>query len=287
MKHKIAMSGATGFVGSNLTKAFRVHSWDVIPLGVNDFSLSADELAARMSGADVVVNLAGAPIAQRWTEEYKKVMYSSRIGVTRQLANACNIMDKKPQLFISTSAVGYYSSEGEHTEDNFKRAEDFLGDLTQDWEKEALQVSNSGIRTVIFRFGIVMGKEGGALKQMLGPFKKGLGGTIGKGLQGFSWVHIHDLVRAYETAVEDTSYEGIYNLTAPAVTTNKDLTKALGAALGMPTILRVPKFVLRLKFGEGAEVLTSGQFATPKRLLEKGFTFEFTDINKAVKDCVG
>ena len=287
MKHMIAMSGATGFVGSNLTKAFKAEAWDVIPLGISDFNLSADELAARISGADVIVNLAGAPITQRWTEEYKKVLYNSRIGVTRKLVSACAVMDKKPQLFISTSAVGHYAPEGQHTEENFRRAEDFLGNLTQDWEQEALLVKTSGIRTVIFRFGIILGKDGGALQQMLLPFQKGLGGTIGDGSQGFSWVHIRDLVRAYEAAVEDTSYEGIYNLTAPSVTTNKDLTKALGAALGKPAILRIPKFVFRLQYGEGAEVLTGGQFVTPKRLLDKGFPFEFTDINKAVKDCVG
>jgi uncharacterized protein len=287
MKHKIAMSGATGFIGSNLSKAFKALLWDIIPLGISDFSLSTDELVARMSGADVVVNLAGAPVTQRWTAEHKKEMYDSRIGVTRRLADACAAMDKKPELFISTSAVGYYSSEGKHTEDNFKKAEDFLGNLTQDWEREALLVNKSGIRTVIFRFGIVLGKDGGVLKQMLVPFKKGLGGTIGDGTQGFSWVHIHDLVRAYEAAVEDSSYEGIYNLTAPSVTTNRDLTQALSAALGIPAILRIPIFVLRLQFGEGADAPAGGQFVTPKRLLDKGFSFEFRDINKAVKDCVG
>jgi uncharacterized protein (TIGR01777 family) len=285
-KHTVAMSGASGFVGTNLQKAFRNCGWNVLPLGRGDFKASTKELAARISGADIVINLAGAPVINRWTAEYKKTMYDSRINVTGSLVNACSIMETKPNLFISASAVGYYASGGVHTEDNHVRADDFLGHLTRDWEKEALKAEEIGIRTIVFRFGIVLGKDGGALKQMITPFKMGMGGTIGDGSQPFSWIHIGDLVRAYETAIQDNSFNGIYNLTAPNPTTNKGLTEAMGKALGKPALMRIPKFVLKLQFGEGAQVLAGGPKVIPERLMQEGFTFQHTEINEAVKDCV-
>jgi len=283
-KHKVVMSGATGFVGSNISSAFRELNWEVVPLGRKDFT--SGMLADKMTNTDVVVNLAGAPVIKRWTPEYKKTMYESRVNITRSLISACSKMDPKPKLLISVSAIGYYASGGPHTENNHVKADGFLGHLAQDWEKEALKAKDFGMRTVIFRFGVILGKDGGALKEMLAPFKLGLGGTIGDGSQPFSWIHINDLIRAFQTAIDDESYEGIYNLTAPNPTTNKGLTKALGKALGKPTIIQVPKFVLRLQLGEGAQVLTEGQTVLPERLLNSGFSFSFNDIEDAVKDCV-
>ncbi len=283
-KHNIALSGATGFVGSNLSSSFRELNWQVVPLGRKEFKSGL--LADKMTGTDVVVNLAGAPVIKRWTPEYKKVIYESRVNITKSLVAACSQMDSKPKLFISVSAIGYYAYGGPHTENNHVKADNFLGHLAQDWEKEALKAKELGLRVVIFRFGVVLGKDGGALKEMLAPFQLGLGGTIGEGSQPFSWIHISDLKRAFQTAIDDESYEGVYNLTAPNPTTNKGLTKALGKALGKPTIMTVPKFVLRLQLGEGAQVLTEGQAVLPERLINSGFSFSFNDIEAAVKDCV-
>jgi len=284
--HTIAMSGASGFVGTYLRKSFEQRGWSVQPLGRNDFQLTAEELAEKIEGADVIVNLAGAPVIQRWTDEYKKTMYNSRVKITKSLVEACAQMKTKPQVFISTSAVGYYAAGGPHTEKKYKQDEGFLGSLAQDWEREARKAETMGIRTMIFRFGIVLGSGGGALEQMITPFKLGLGGTIGDGTQPFPWIHISDLSRAYVEAIDDESYNGIYNLTSPETTTNKGLTKALGTALGRPTLLPVPTFVLRLKFGEGAQALASGQEVIPERLLKHGFQFQFKDIEKAVSNCV-
>lgn len=284
--YKIAMSGATGFVGSNLRQAFSGKGWETVSLGRNDFKGSAEDLARKMSGCRAVVNLAGAPVIGRWTEAYKKIMYESRVEVTKLLVGSFSFMDPMPEIFISTSAIGYYASDGTHTEDEYTRAEDFLGSLSRDWEEAALKASDRRIRTVIFRFGVVLGRNGGALKQMLTPFRLGLGGTIGDGSQPFSWVHIKDLVNAYHAVLDDRSYEGIYNLTAPHPTTNKGMTKALGKVLGRPTVFRIPRFALTLQFGEGAQILSSGQRVIPKRLLDKGFTFAFTDIEDALRDCV-
>ncbi len=284
--HKIAMSGASGFVGTYLSELFRELKWEVLPLGRQDFKMTPEDLANRMKGADIIINLAGAPVIERWTSKYKKVMYDSRIGSTKKLVDACRLMETRPSLFISTSAVGYYSSKGTHTEEKHTRADDYMGHLAFDWEQEALKVLELDIRTIIFRFGIVLGKGGGALKQMLTPFKSGLGGTIGDGSQAFSWIHIQDLIRAFETVIQDSSYEGAYNLTAPNPTTNKGLTDSLGKALHKPTLIKIPHFALRLQYGEGAQTLIKGWHVRPKRLLDSGFTFTFSDIEEAVKECI-
>ncbi len=285
--HKVAISGATGFVGSNLISAFHKHGWETVPLGRAQFILSTEELAKHINGVDVVINLSGAPVTGRWTEEYKKIMYESRVQVTRKLVAACSEVNTKPELLISTSAIGYYAAgDTVHTEEQHVKADDFLGNLARDWEGEALKARKADIRTVIFRFGVVLGRDGGALKQMLLPFKMGMGGTIGDGSQAFSWIHMHDLIRAYETVIDDSSYNGIYNLTSPNPTTNRGLTESLGNALGRPTMLRVPKFLLRMQMGEGAHVLMEGQTVLPKRLLDSGFPFSFSTIEEAVKDCI-
>ncbi len=284
--HTIIMSGATGFVGSHLRKRFQKEGWKVVIIDRKALAMATDELAGKMQGGDIIVNLAGAPVIGRWSKEYKKILYNSRITVTSKLIQACHKMDTRPDLFISTSAVGYYSDQGTNTEKNYVQAEGFLGHLAHDWEQEALKATELGLRTVVFRFGVVLGKDGGALKKMLLPFKLGLGGTIGNGSQSFSWIHIEDLIRAYLQAIDDSTFSGVYNLASPKPTTNRGLTKALGRVLCRPTLLRVPKFVLRLRFGEGAETLTGGQEVLPERLQQSGFDFVFPDIESAVKDCV-
>lgn len=282
----IAISGASGFVGADLCRSFQANGWQTIALGRKEFALPAAELAKLLQGVEVIVNLAGAPVLSRWTKKYKKIMYESRITLTRKLVTACTLMTTAPQVFLSTSAIGYYSATGTHTEDDNVQADDFLGQLTAAWEKEAFGATKCGCRTVVFRFGVVLGPGGGALAKMLPPFKLGLGGTIGNGRQPFSWIHIKDLSRAFVAAITDSTYGGIYNMTAPQPTTNLGLTRALGHALSRPTILPVPEFVLRLLYGEGAQVLTSGQTVLPERLLAQGFRFDFPAIEEAVRDCL-
>lgn len=283
---KIAISGATGFIGKNLTAHFNNSGHSVTPLTSETFRLSDPEFAEVIKGHQAVINLAGAPIISRWTEEYKKVLVSSRIDTTKKLVNAFVRLKERPKVFVSTSAVGIYASGRSHTEDENTPADNFLGRLCKQWEAEAFKAGDAGIRTVIFRLGIVLGKGGGALSVMLPPFRLGLGGKIGDGSQVFSWVHVEDLKRAYELAVTDATMEGIYNMTAPNPVTNKELTEAIGSALGRPTIFRVPHFALRLKYGEGAIALIEGQRVLPKRLLEHGFSFQFADIDEAIRDCL-
>jgi uncharacterized protein (TIGR01777 family) len=283
---KIAMSGASGFVGTELRRVFQERGWSCVPLGRGDFKSGTEVLAKRMDGVNVVINLAGAPVTGRWTKEYKKILYDSRINVTRKIVSAFSNMDTKPDLFISASAVGYYDSKGVHTEEKHVQASDFLGRLADDWEREALRAEELKIRTVVYRFGIVLGRDGGALQKMLLPFKLGMGGMIGNGSQGFSWIHITDLTRACIRAIEDQTFKGIYNLTSPNHSTNKEFSIALGKALNRPVVLHIPAFLLRMQLGEGAGVLTGGQTVIPGRLMESGFTFDFPELEAAVRDCV-
>ena len=283
----IAVSGINGFVGSYLKKIFEEErGWQVQAITRTDLALEDGAFREKLEGAGVIIHLAGATISKRWTAEYKKLIYSSRIDTTKKIVKAITAMNNKPQLFISTSAVGRFSPEGINTEESGAFADDFLGRLAAAWEAEALKASDAGVRTVIFRFGVVLGPNGGMMARVLLPFKLGLGGTIGDGSQPVSWIHLRDLANAELRAIDDKSLSGIYNLCSPNPTTNKGLTKALGRALHRPAIFRIPVFMLRLVFSEGADTFASGQTVIPKRLLDAGFRFEFADIDAAVSDIV-
>ncbi len=282
---KIVVTGATGFVGSQLVKKLAAEGYEVQPLSRQEVVLGPDDLAKILEGCYGVANLAGAPVVQRWSESNKKAMQVSRIDLTRNLVSAFAKMVQPPKVFISTSATGIYADEGEHTETHFEYGTGFLAELAKGWEEEA-QKASAHIRTAIFRFGVVLGRTGGPMAQMLLPFKCGLGGKIGSGKQSFSWIHLDDLIHAYLVALSDERYSGVYNLVAPQPTTNLGMTKALGKALSRPTLFTIPAFILRLRFGDGAEVLTKGQRALPERLLDAGFTFRFPDVDTAMQDCV-
>lgn len=268
---KVAFTGARGFVGKALRKHFRDH----IILERDD---TPSSLLDKLQDVDVVINLAGAPIIKRWSESYKQTLVDSRIGTTRKLVNAINQSNVKH--FISTSAIGIYPNETPCDESCTQHADDFLSKLVQDWEKEAL---NAKVPTSILRFGVVLGKDGGALTQMLPPFKLGLGGTLGDGSMMTSWIHIKDLIRIYEYLITHHC-EGIYNATAPHPVSNHTFTKALGKVLHRPTIFPIPLFLLRLLFAQAACVLTDSKEVYPKALQEAGFKFDYPHIDAALRD---
>jgi uncharacterized protein (TIGR01777 family) len=278
---KIAISGASGFVGNHLQNLFNYA--EIVTIGRRELKLDDSEFVKLIDGVDIVINLAGAPIINRWTQEYIQELYSSRIDTTKKIVNAIASSENKPKLFISTSAVGRYDNKARYTEDDKNYADDTLGNICKDWEEEALK-AKSLTRVVIYRFGVVLGRDGGALAKMLLPFKLGVGGILGSGEQYFPWVHIADLKRAFMYAVESDSVEGIYNLTSPSSVTNYEYTKALGKVLGRPTIFPVPAFIIKLIFGEGSCVLLDGQNVAPKRLLDSGFEFKFGDLERALED---
>lgn len=278
----IAISGASGFVGTNLKDYFTNLGYKVIPIS-RDILNKKDKLEELINSSNIIINLAGANIINRWTDKYKKLLYSSRIDTTSKIVNAINSVENKPELLISTSAVGIYDNQFIHDEDG-SYSNDFLSKLCQDWEKEALKANSFNTRVAIFRFGIVLGKDGGALQKMLTPFKLGLGGIIGNGKQAFSFIHLDDLLNAYKFVIENSNANLAFNLTAPTPTTNKGLTLALGKTLKRPTILPVPEFILNLIFSEGAKVLTDGQNVIPKKLQDLGFEFKYKNIEDTIEN---
>lgn len=277
----ITITGASGFVGTSLIKYFSNLGYKVLPIERAVLN-NQEKLNKILNSSDVVINLAGANIINRWSESYKKLLYSSRIDTTSKIVNTIKNIQNKPKLLISTSAVGIYDNKSTYDEKG-NYSNDFLSKLCQDWEKEALKAKNETTKVSIFRFGIILGKDSGALQKMITPFKLGLGGVIGNGSQAFSFIHIDDLLNAYKFVIEN-EFEEVFNLTAPVPTTNRGLTSALGKTLKRPTILPVPEFVLKLIFSEGAKVLTDGQSAIPKKLLDLGFEFKFKTIEETIEN---
>ena len=233
---------------------------------------------------DWIINLAGASIFGRWNAAYKQEIVESRIRSTRNLVIALAGGNRR-QLFCSTSAVGYYGPRGDEvlTEES-PQDSDFLARLGADWEAEALKARELGLRVVITRFGIVLGRGGGALGQMAPMFRRFLGGPLGSGKQWFSWIHQGDLARAFSFIAEHPEIHGPVNFTAPNPVRNRDLARALGRALRRPAWLPAPGFMIRLAMGELAESLLTGQRVIPKRLLDAGFKFNFPTIEAALKD---
>lgn len=276
----VAIAGSSGFVGTNLKKVFEAKGFKVLGIKRDEITNST-KLISIIEQANIVINLSGANIINRWTDKYKKLLKSSRLDTTNALVEAMSKASNKPEIFISTSAVGIYKNKTCYDEENYEYEDNFLATLCKDWEEAALKAQDLDIRTVIFRFGIVLG-DGGAMAKMLTPFKLGLGGIIGNGKQAFSFIHIDDLTNAYDWVYNNTQCKGVYNLTAPKPTTNYDFTKALGKVLKRPTIFPIPEFVFNLIFSEGAKVLTDGQCVEPKRLLDSGFKFKHKNINDAL-----
>lgn len=267
---KVALTGASGFVGTALQKHFK----ECVIIDRND-----DEalILEKLNNVDVVINLAGAPIVKRWSDPYKKILLSSRVESTKRLVKAIN--QSNISHFISTSAIGIYPDNTRCDESCNEVADDFLGELAKKWEKEALVCNKP---TAILRFGVILGKDGGALAQMLTPFKWGIGGMIGDGKMMTSWIDIEDLMRIYHFVI-DHHITGIFNAVSPAPVTNYMFTKTLGKVLHRPTILSVPEFVLGIMYGEAVTVLTGSKEVYPKAIQEKGFVFKYEDLETSLR----
>ena len=236
---------------------------------------------------DAVINLGGEGIAdKRWSAKRKQQLLASRIGLTNHLVKCLARLEKRPEVMISASAVGWYGAHDETplTEDSACHQE-FSHELCEAWEKEAAAVGDLGIRLCIIRLGIVLGKNGGVLKRMLPPFYFGLGGRIGSGKQYMSWVHVNDVIRAVDYLVDENSLSGVFNLTAPGTVSNTQFTQAIGKVISRPTLFPLPAFVVKTVFGEmGERLLLMGQNVVPHNLLEAGFSFDFPDLDGALTD---
>jgi uncharacterized protein (TIGR01777 family) len=291
---KVVIGGANGLIGSELGRALRARGDEVValvrkPREPGEVKWDGRSVpAGALDRADAVVNLSGANIgARRWSEPYKKEIVDSRVESTRALVEGMRAARPRPKVFVNASAVGVYGGRGDEelTEDSAPGG-DFLAGVCKASEAQAMRAEELGVRTVLLRTGVVLARQGGALKQMLTPFKAFVGGPIGNGKQWFPWIHLADEVGLILWAL-DGSVRGPLNAVAPAPVRMKDFAQALGRALHRPALFPVPALVLRLGLGEMAEVLLEGQRAVPRKALQGGYRFRFPELSGALADLIG
>ena len=282
---KIVITGGTGFIGRHLTSYFKTHEHEFVMIQRSDLKLGVDRISKIIKSSDVLINLAGSPVIKRWTTENKKIIRDSRVVTTSLLVDSIAVLpsSERPKLFISASAIGIYDSLKVHTEHSCDFDDNFLASICQEWENCLHPLSGLELRVCVLRLGIVLGKDGGMLKKLLPLFKAGLGGKIGSGKQGLSFIHYHDLCKAIGFLIANESCNGIYNLTAPELSDNKAFTKILAKACHMPAFFTVPEFALKLIFGKAAVTLLKGQTVYPQHLLDCGFKFEYPDLYSAIE----
>ena len=277
---KVAISGSHGLVGSALAASLTGAGDEVrrLPRGVFEPGL--------LEGVDAVVHLAGAGIAdKRWTEARRRLIRDSRVEGTGRLVQALLTLSSRPAVLVSASAIGYYGARGaERIDESAPAGSGFLAEVCRAWEAAAEGAARAGIRTVTSRTGIVLSPRGGALKKMLPAFRLGLGGPIGSGEQGFSWVVLDDVVRAFEHAIRTPALSGPINVVAPEPTRQRDFAWALGRALRRPAVVPLPSIVVRTLFGQlGEEALLSGVFVEPRALTESAFRFSYPSLDPALE----
>jgi uncharacterized protein len=291
---RIAISGSSGLIGSALVASFESHRNEVTRL-VRRRPQSSNELQwdpmreippQLVSGFDVVVHLSGESVTGRWTEAKKRRIRDSRIMSTQNLSQALASAEKKPGVFICASAIGYYGNRGDEIlTEGYPSGSGFLAEVSREWESVTAPAPDAGIRTVNLRIGIVLSPKGGALKQMLLPFRLGLGGRVGNGRQWWSWIHIDDFIAAVQQIADSLSLNGPVNMTAPNPVTSADFTKTLAKTLKRPAVLPLPAFAAKLVFGEFAEEgLLASARVEPKKLLESGFTFRYSELAGALSE---
>ncbi|MEP6619847.1 MAG: TIGR01777 family oxidoreductase [bacterium] len=291
----VAITGATGLIGTALVQRLRARGDSVRRFvrstrdpqpGDIVWDPARGTLDPRtLDGVDALVNLAGAPIAVRWSARRKREIRESRVRATDLIASAVAVLDAKPAVVLSGSAVGYYGDRGDELLDERSGSgNDFLAAVVRDWEEAARPMAVEGVRVVLLRTGIVLSAAGGALAKLLPPFRLGLGGPIGSGRQWMSWISLRDHVRATEFALDTPSLAGPVNLVAPEPVTSADFAHTLGRVLSRPAVMPIPAFVLELAFGEMARAtLLAGQRLAPTALLDAGFAFHSATLEHALR----
>jgi uncharacterized protein (TIGR01777 family) len=274
---RVAITGASGLVGTALTRALRQDGNDVTPVPRD---------SAEIGGADAIVHLAGAPIAMRWTARRKHAILESRVVGTRRIVETIAKLERAPRVFVCASAIGYYGDRADEPLDESASAgSDFLATVVREWEGAA---QKARVRTVLLRFGIVLSPDGGALAKMLPAFRLGVGGRLGSGAQWMSWIGLHDLIRVIRFAIESDDMSGAVNAVAPEPVTNAVFTATLGRVLRRPALLPVPAFALRALFGEMAGLtMLASQRVIPTRLAHAGFQFESPSLEVALRSELG
>ncbi|WP_153722110.1 TIGR01777 family oxidoreductase [Sporosarcina cascadiensis] len=295
---KVAITGGTGFIGSILTAKLQQKGHEVIILtrkpsyeqdGVQYVQWLTDQAAPEneISHLDAIVNLAGVSIDEgRWTSERKKAIHDSRITATQEVLRILRILPEKPSVLVNASAIGIYppSLTAEYTDSSAAVGDNFLAKTVFDWENLAGHAGDLGVRTVFTRFGIVLGKKGGALPLIKLPYQLFAGGKIGSGNQWFSWVHVADVANSITFSLENETMEGPVNVVAPSPMHMNAFGKTIGKVLGRPHWFPVPSFAMELALGEKSIIVLEGQHVLPAKLLKNGFTFQYPSLEPALKD---
>ncbi len=290
---RITVTGASGFLGRRLAVELAGAGHEVQTLSRNPRGwgggsrwdpMGGPPPGESLDGADVVIHLAGEPIAQRWTSSAKQRIRTSRVRGTQNLVEGLKLAARRPEALICASAVGYYGSRGDEVLTEASAAgQGFLAEVCQAWEEAADSARELGLRVAKVRFGVVLGGEGGALGKMLPAFRLGLGGPLADGRQWMSWIHGGDAARLLAWLAEHREVDGAVNAASPQPVQNAEFTRALGQALKRPAVTPVPAFALRLLFGEMAEVLTGSQRVLPERARSGGFRFQYEDVVEALR----
>jgi hypothetical protein len=287
---KVLLTGATGFVGTRLSKRLVQAGHEVLPVSrrraKRTYDWSEESLGRGVHEADAIVHLAGENLfGRRWSTAQKQRLWTSRVETTRRLALLA--AGSGTRCFLSTSAVGAYGpNENDVLDETSPRGADFLAELCRDWEEATDAALEAGVRTCVVRLGVVLGQEGGALARMWMPFKLGVGGPLGHGRQWFSWIHVDDLASLFLFLLEREECSGVFNGTAPEPVTMRDFARAFGRALNRPAVLPLPGTALRIALGEVSTIMLTGQNVLPRNALSAGFEFEFGSLDRALGDLV-
>jgi uncharacterized protein (TIGR01777 family) len=287
---RVAVTGATGTIGREVVRLLEERGDEVVAVSRNPAAAGMDAVgwdALDLSGFDGVINLAGAPIDQRWTDEGKARIRDSRVDGTRRVVDALRAADPRPRVLVSQSAEGYYPRGEAPVREESPPGTGFLSETVQAWESEARKAEELGVRVVTTRTGVVLARGGGALPKMLTPFKLGVGGPVAGGSQPFPWVHVTDAAAALVFMLDNEAASGPVNVVAPDKHTNKTFTKALGRAIRRPTVFPVPGFAISLLYGEMGSTVTDGSNPDPAKLEGLGFRFSRPHLDDALRDEVG
>lgn len=295
---KIFITGGTGFVGSHLTKQLLSRGYDVTVASSRGGTVSTSSGTAASLQADttkegpwqeklgdfeVIINLTGRTIFNYWTESYKKKIYASRVETTRNIVNG--LPGGTETVLLNASAAGFYGSTGDVEQDESgSPGDDFLARVTRDWEKEAYLAEQKGARVVTMRFGVILGRGGGAIKTMKTPFKLGMGGPIGDGMQYFPWIHLTDLIAAVLFLMNGSDLHGPFNFTAPESVRQKEFAQKLAKILNRPAFMPAPSLLMKTVLGDFGKSLLTGQKVVPKALQENGFAFQYPHLEEALEE---
>lgn len=307
MEGHIVLSGATGVIGTALVKSLTDRGESVVLLvrsveaakekipGAAAYlpwhsGMQSGEWVSALDGSKAVIHLAGKPLLEtRWTEQHKQQCYDSRVEGTRHIVQAIGAAKRKPELFLSASAVGYYGSfdfcaDTDGLDESAPEGDDFLAKICVDWERAALPVVNEGVRLVLLRTGIVLSTKGGMLQKMITPFRFFAGGPVGSGRQCLSWIHLDDEITCILAMLDNPHYQGAVNAVAPVPVSMSEFASVLGGVMRRPSWLPAPEFVVQMLLGEGARYAVRGQNVVPDALRKNGFVFRYPDLAGALRD---